>query len=50
MTFNALDASGKNIRKTQTLYDNHQMTTSQLDNISNARFILQILEVKLVQG
>ena len=37
MTFNALDASGNVIGKTQTLYDNHQMTTSQLDNISNAQ-------------
>ena len=37
ITFDPLDASGNKIGHSQTLYDNNQLTTSQLNNISDTQ-------------
>ncbi len=37
ITFDPLDASGNKIGHSQTLYDNNQLTTSQLNNIADAQ-------------
>ena len=37
ITFDPLDASGNKVGNSQTLYDNDQLTTSQLDNVANSQ-------------